>query len=53
MNQKGIEMVERVENMPAGTIGFRASGKLSREDYREVMEPDLREAAESGDRSPG
>jgi SpoIIAA-like len=42
-------MVVRIDDMPAGTIGFRASGKLSRADYREVMEPDLRRAAESGD----
>jgi hypothetical protein len=35
--------------MPAGTIGFRASGKLTRADYREVLEPVLREAANSGE----
>jgi hypothetical protein len=46
---KGLEVVERIDDMPAGTIGFRATGKLSREDYRNVMEPDLRRAAESGD----
>jgi SpoIIAA-like len=42
-------MVEKIEDMPAGTIGFRASGELSRDDYREVLEPVLREAAESGE----
>jgi stage II sporulation SpoAA-like protein len=42
-------MVERIDDMPAGTIGFRASGKLTREDYREVLEPVLRKAAESGE----
>jgi stage II sporulation SpoAA-like protein len=42
-------MVEKIDDMPAGTIGFRASGKLTREDYTEVMEPALREAAESGE----
>jgi hypothetical protein len=41
-------MIERIDDMPPGTIGFRASGKLSREDYRDVLEPVLREAAESG-----
>jgi hypothetical protein len=41
-------MVERIEDMPSGTIGFRASGKLTRDDYREVLEPLLRKAAESG-----
>jgi len=42
-------MIERIDDMPAGTIGFRASGKLTRQDYREVLEPVLREAAEAGD----
>jgi hypothetical protein len=42
-------MIERIEDMPAGTIGFRASGKLTRADYRDVLEPVLREAAESGE----
>ena len=42
-------MVERVEDMPAGAIGFRASGKLTPEDYREVLVPGLREAVDSGE----
>jgi hypothetical protein len=42
-------MVERIEEMPVGTIGFAASGKLTRADYREVLEPTLREAAEAGE----
>lgn len=42
-------MVERIDDMPAGTIGFRASGKLTRDDYRKVLEPVLHEAAESGE----
>jgi hypothetical protein len=42
-------MVERIDDMPTGTIGFRASGKLTRADYREALEPDLRKAAESGE----
>jgi len=42
-------MVERIEDMPAGTIGFDASGKLTQGDYREVLEPTLREAAEAGE----
>ena len=41
-------MIERVEEMPPGTLGLRASGKLSRDDYREVLEPALQEAVESG-----
>lgn len=35
--------------MPTGTVGLRASGKLSRDDYREVLEPVLREAVDSGE----
>jgi hypothetical protein len=35
--------------MPSGTIGLRASGKLTRDDYREVLEPALREGVESGE----
>jgi hypothetical protein len=42
-------MVQRIDDMPAGTIGFRASGKLTRGDYREVLEPVLRKAAETGE----
>jgi hypothetical protein len=42
-------MVERIDDMPAGTIGLRASGELSRDDYREVLEPALREGIESGE----
>jgi len=32
-------MIERIEDMPAGTVGLRASGRLTREDYRKVLEP--------------
>ena len=42
-------MIERIEEMPAGTIGLRASGKLSKDDYHEVLEPALQEAIESGE----
>jgi hypothetical protein len=42
-------MIERIEGMPTGTVGLRASGKLSRDDYREVLEPALNEAIESGE----
>ncbi len=42
-------MVERIDDMPARTLGFRASGKLTRDDYRDILEPDLRKAAESGE----
>jgi hypothetical protein len=42
-------MIERIEDMPEGTIGLRASGKLSRDDYRDVLEPALQEGIESGE----
>src|ERR1044071_3105903 len=42
-------MVERIEDMPAGTIGLRASGELGKEDYVEVLEPAIREGVESGE----
>src|SRR5215213_6325260 len=42
-------VVERIDDMPAGTIGFRASGKLTVEDYREVLVPGLQEAVDSGE----
>jgi hypothetical protein len=42
-------MIERIERMPEGTIGLRASGKLSRDDYRGVLEPALAEGIGSGE----
>lgn len=41
-------MIERIRDMPAGTIGLRASGRLTLEDYRQVLEPALDEAIASG-----
>lgn len=41
-------MIERIEEMPAGTLGLRAAGQLSQEDYRDVLEPALKDAVESG-----
>lgn len=42
-------MVERMDDVPAGVIGLRASGKLTKEDYTEVLEPALKEAMGSGE----
>jgi SpoIIAA-like len=42
-------VIERIEGMPAGTIGLRANGKLSKVDYTEVLEPELRAGVESGE----
>jgi hypothetical protein len=42
-------MVERIEEMPAGTIGFRVVSELTGDDYREQIEPALAAAAEQGE----
>ena len=41
-------MIERLPDMPPGTVGFRAKGEIEREDYDEVLVPELRRAVESG-----
>lgn len=35
------ETIERIEGMSAGTVGLRASGKLTKADYTDVLEPAL------------
>lgn len=42
-------MVERIEQMPAGTIGFKVVKELTGDDYRERIEPALTEAVEAGE----
>jgi stage II sporulation SpoAA-like protein len=41
-------MIERLDDMPPGTVGFRATGEIEREDYDEVLRPELRRALEAG-----
>lgn len=41
-------MIARIEGMPAGTFGLRASGELTVDDYRDVLEPVLAEAVATG-----
>ena len=41
-------MIEELHDMPVGTIGFRASGHVTRDDYRNVLLPPMRAAAEAG-----
>jgi hypothetical protein len=36
--------------MPPGTLGFRVSGRLTREDYVHLLVPPLRRAVEAGER---
>ncbi|HVY77123.1 MAG TPA: STAS/SEC14 domain-containing protein [Solirubrobacterales bacterium] len=42
-------MIEPLEEMPQGTVGFRFSGKVSRADYDAVLVPALEAAFESGE----
>jgi hypothetical protein len=42
-------MIERIDGMPDGTIGLRAGGKLTKDDYLGVLEPALREGIDSGE----
>ena len=41
-------MIERLNDMPPGTVGFRAAGEIEREEYEEVLVPELRRALEAG-----
>ena len=41
-------MLQRLHNMPAGTVGFRIDGDVEGEEYREVLVPALKAAVESG-----
>jgi hypothetical protein len=42
-------MIKELNDMPAGVIGFEASGKLHAEDYRDVVLPALERAAAAGE----
>jgi hypothetical protein len=42
-------VVERIEEMPAGTIGFKVVSDLTGDDYRDQIEPALAAAVEAGD----
>jgi hypothetical protein len=37
-------MIEQIQDMPAGTVGFRFAGSISRRDYEDVLIPALEEA---------
>jgi hypothetical protein len=41
-------MIERLTDMPDGTIGFRVAGDVTREDYQRVLVPELHGALEAG-----
>ena len=42
-------MIEPLTDMPEGTFGLRASGKLTLADYRDGIEPALKEGIETGE----
>jgi hypothetical protein len=42
-------LIERIDDMPAGTVGFRLEGDLSDADYKDILTPGLREAATAGE----
>src|SRR5436190_23177917 len=42
-------MIERIDDVPDGVLALRASGKLTRDDYRDGLEPALKEATDSGE----
>jgi hypothetical protein len=42
-------MIKELEGMPAGVVGFEASGMLRAEEYKDVIVPALARAAESGE----
>jgi hypothetical protein len=41
-------MIERLTDMPPGTVGFRVTGEVEREDYDKVLAPELKRALEAG-----
>jgi hypothetical protein len=42
-------MLNHIEGLPAGVIGFEISGKLQTSDYRDILQPALHEAAAAGE----
>jgi len=42
-------MVEKIDDLPAGVIGFRISGKITHDEYHELVDP-VREALDRGEK---
>jgi hypothetical protein len=42
-------MIQQLSDLPAGVIGFEASGQIRAEDYRDVVLPALERAAATGE----
>lgn len=45
IGRKLTAVVERLADVPLGTIGFRAAGEIEREDHDEVLAPELQRDA--------
>jgi hypothetical protein len=41
-------VVERLDDMPAGALGFRLSGRISRDEYFQILDP-IRDQLERGE----
>jgi hypothetical protein len=41
-------VIELLPDLPPGTVGFRVTGKIEREDYDDVLTPALKGALEAG-----
>jgi hypothetical protein len=41
-------VIEKLENLPAGVIGFKIHSRLSADDYQQVLSPALADAAQAG-----
>ena len=41
-------MIERLDDMPVGTVGFRVAGEIEDDDYEDVLVPELHRALEAG-----
>lgn len=37
-------MIEQIEGLPAGTVGFRAHGQVTADDYEKIIVPDVEAA---------
>ena len=43
-----VLVIEPLDDMPEGTLGFRATGEIEREEYDQVLTPALRQAIDAG-----
>jgi hypothetical protein len=41
-------VIEQLRDMPPGTVGFRVTGEVEREDYDDVLTPELNRALAAG-----